>query len=131
MHAVWLVLHAGGMFPDGTKLWSSQFDVVRQVYSINDVDFLISTYLSEIKKFSRAYPGRSEYEVEAKSVARRKMLEDLKRYALVRGEPLLILGERGVGKTRLVETCVGPIKNRRNVVTVDCGALDSETAESF
>lgn len=24
MHAVWLVLHAGGRFPEGTELWSSQ-----------------------------------------------------------------------------------------------------------
>jgi DNA-binding NtrC family response regulator len=43
---------------------------------------------------------------------------------------LLVLGERGTGKTRLVETIVASIKRRGNVVTVPCGALDSTLAES-
>lgn len=44
---------------------------------------------------------------------------------------LLILGERGTGKTRLVETIVATLKARKKVVTVPCGGLDSALAESL
>lgn len=52
-------------------------------------------------------------------------------YARVIGAPLLILGERGTGKTRLVETIVATLKGRKKVVTVPCGGLDSALAESL
>ena len=123
MHAVWLVLHAGGRFPEGTELWSSQVGGGIVGGRIDKVEFPISTYMSEIQEFSKTHPVLAVYEVEPRSVARRKMLEDLKRYALIQGEPLLILGERGTGKTRLVETYVSRIKGRPNVVTVACGCL--------
>jgi MoxR-like ATPase len=55
---------------------------------------------------------------QAASPARRQALEKLKRYAGVSGAPLLLLGERGVGKTRLVETFIATLKQRQNVVTV-------------
>ena len=42
-----------------------------------------------------------------------------------------MLGERGTGKTRLVETFVGPLKNRASVITVTCGTLDPHLAMSL
>ena len=131
MHAVWLMLHAGGRFPEGTELWSSQVDGGSRRARIDKVEFPISTYMSEIQEVSKSHPDLAVYEVEPRSMARRKMLENLKRYALIQGEPLLILGERGTGKTRLVETYVSRIKGRPKVVTVACGELDSEIAESL
>ncbi|MNZ99149.1 Transcriptional regulatory protein QseF [compost metagenome] len=47
------------------------------------------------------------------------------------GAPLLILGERGTGKTRLVESFIAVLKGRAKVVTVPCGGLDSSLAESL
>jgi DNA-binding NtrC family response regulator len=130
MHCVWLLLHAGGAFPAGTRLWSSQREGRDGAVRIDPVEFPISTYLAEIRETALVRAPVAQYDPEAKSPARRRALEDLIRYAGVAGAPLLVLGERGTGKTRLVETLVASIKRRTNVVTVPCGALDSTLAES-
>lgn len=130
MHCVWLLLHAGGAFPAGTRLWSSQREGRDGAVRIDPVEFPISTYLAEIREAASVRAPVAQYDPEAKSPARRRALEDLIRYAGVAGAPLLVLGERGTGKTRLVETLVANIKRRSTVVTVPCGALDSTLAES-
>lgn len=130
MHSVWLLLHAGGAFPSDTRLWSSQREGRDGTVRIDPVEFPISTYLAEIRESAALRAPVAQYDPEAKSPARRAALEDLIRYAGVAGAPLLVLGERGTGKTRLVETLVASIKRRGNVVTVPCGALDSTLAES-
>lgn len=130
MHCVWLLLHAGGAFPAGTRLWSSQREGRDGPVRIDPVEFPITTYLAQIRESAAVRAPVAQYDPEAKSPARRRALEDLIRYAGVAGAPLLVLGERGTGKTRLVETLVASIKRRENVVTVPCGALDSTLAES-
>ena len=62
---------------------------------------------------------------------RRAALDRLARYALVPGVPLLILGERGVGKTRVVESLVAKLKGGRHVVTLSCGHLRGEGVEAL
>ena len=131
MHAVWLILHSGGSFPPGTRLWSSQYDRESERTWIEEVDFEISTYLSEIRELQRSAPDTAAYDPEAKSAARREALLKLNRYARVPGAPLLILGERGTGKTRLIESFIPPLKGRDNVVSLACGGLDSSLAESL
>ncbi len=131
MHAVWLLLHAGGAFPEGTRLWSSQLTPETRRTRIDPVEFPVTTYLAEVHRHARVEPGLAVYEPEARSPARRAALESLARYATVAGAPLLVLGERGVGKTRLVETIVATLKARPNVVTVPCGGLDSSLADSL
>jgi DNA-binding NtrC family response regulator len=130
MHSVWMVLHAGGAFPEGTKLWSSQFNPTTSRTRIDEVGFSVSSYLSEIRRLARLKPDMAVYEPEAKSEARRAAFERLHRYARISNAPLLLLGERGTGKTRLVETFVAKLKQLRKVVTVPCGGLDSTLAES-
>lgn len=131
MHSVWLILHAGGALPEGTNLWSSQFNRETQRTRVDPVSFAITTYLAEIRRLARVEPHLAVYDAEARSPARRTALEHVARYARVLGAPLLILGERGTGKTRLVETLVAPLKGRKKVVTVPCGGLDSALAESL
>ena len=79
---------------------------------IDPVEFPITTYLAEVRKLRRMDPGRAIYSPEARSPARRAALERLARYAKVPGMPLLVLGERGTGKTRIVETLVAELKRR-------------------
>ncbi|MBU3695593.1 sigma-54 dependent transcriptional regulator [Dechloromonas sp.] len=131
MHSVWLILHAGGAFPEGTRLWSSQFNQETKRTRIDPVDFAVTTYLSEIHKYSQVEPNLAVYEPDAKAPNRRAAFDRLARYSKVMGAPLLVLGERGTGKTRLVETIVATLKARSKVVTVPCGGLDSTLAESF
>lgn len=132
MHAVWLVLHAAGAMPAGTRLWSSQLDRRTGQRRIEPVRFDVNTYLAEIRAAQRATPTAPTYDPEARSPARARFLERLRRYAAVPGAPLLVLGERGTGKTRLVEEHVARLRGRR-VTTVACGALegaDARLAES-
>ena len=133
MHSIWLILHAGGAFPKGTRLWSSQFEKETKTQRIDEVGFNISTYLAEIKENARNAPGLGIYNPEPRSPKRKEAFEKLKRYAMIPHAPLLILGERGTGKTRLVEQWVASLKHKKpkKVVTVPCGILDSEIADSF
>lgn len=131
MHSVWLILHAGGALPEGTHLWSSQISQETRRTRIDPVEFPINTYLAEIHRYTRVAPDLAVYEPEARSSARRAAFASLARYAHVTGAPLLILGERGTGKTRIVETLVATLKARAKVVTVPCGGLDSALAESL
>lgn len=129
MHAVWLILHAGGRLPQGTRLWSSQFNPKTKRSSIKPVEFSINTYLSEIRKIVSREEGLAAYDLEPKSESRKEAFRQLKRYAELPGIPLLLLGERGTGKTRLVEMTLGALKQKK-IVTVACGSLDSKLAES-
>ncbi|WP_312910343.1 sigma-54-dependent transcriptional regulator [Stutzerimonas nitrititolerans] len=131
MHSIWLLLHAGGRLPADTKLWSTQFVSETNETRLDVVDFEISTYLSEIQRHAQLRPDDATYAPDARSAARRAAMERLHRYAGVAGAPLLVLGERGTGKTRLVESFVAVLKGRAKVVTVPCGGLDSSLAESL
>ncbi len=132
MHCVWLILHAGGAFPKGTCLWSSQRPDPQGKTRLNRVDFGVSTYLAEIRVQARRNLGIAQYDPgNIQSEARRKAFEELIRFATsVPGAPLLILGERGTGKTRLVESLIPTLKKRPKVVAVPCGTLDSSIVES-
>lgn len=131
MHAVWLVMHAGGAFPEGTRVWSSQIDKRTGQRRLDAVDFPITTYLQEVRRVARAEPGRAQYDPQARSPLRRGALELLQRYAQIRRATVLILGERGTGKSRLVETLFAIAKGRENVVVVPCGTLDRNLADSL
>lgn len=129
MHAVWLVLAAGGAFPPGTRLWSSQRPEPEGPARIAPVEFAPTTWLSALRADLAQTPERAVYDPEALTPVRRTALDRLARYALVPGVPLLILGERGVGKTRVVESLVAKLKGDRHVVTFSCGHLRGEGAE--
>ncbi|RXQ04908.1 sigma 54-interacting transcriptional regulator [Vibrio parahaemolyticus] len=130
MHSVWLILHAGGRFPPTTKLWSTQRNPQTKRTSLKQVDFNISTYMSEIRGLSYCEPNLAIYEVQSKSKVRREAFEQLKRFTSIPNVPLLVLGERGTGKTRLIESFVRATK-QKEIVTLACGGLDSSVAESF
>lgn len=127
MHSIWLLLHAGGAFPEGTQLWSSQSVAAEGCVRVDEVAFPITTYLAELRRSARVTPSRAIYDPDiVRSPARRSAFERISRFARVKGVPLLVLGERGTGKTRLVESVISIDKQRDNVVTVACGTLDSE-----
>lgn len=129
MHAVWLILFASGCFRDGTRLISSQINRKTNALSCDDVDFPITTYLGEIHRLERENPKEPIYRADAKSKARIEAFEKIKAYASIPGVPLLLLGERGIGKSRIVESFITTIK-KKGVVTVACGSLDSTLVES-
>ncbi|NOK35597.1 sigma 54-interacting transcriptional regulator [Corallococcus exercitus] len=123
MHSVWLILHAAGAFPSGTQLWSSQLDKRKGLQRIERVEFKVRTYLGEIRRVEREAPAVTAYDPEPKSRARTEALESLRRYSCIPGAPLLVVGERGTGKTSLVETYLAPLKQRR-LTALACGTLE-------
>ncbi|WGK68802.1 sigma 54-interacting transcriptional regulator [Candidatus Haliotispira prima] len=129
MHAVWLILHAGGRFPAGTKLWSSQKSPETKRNSIKEVQFPITTYLSEIRALQKSDNSFAIYEIESKSADRRRAFDSVKRFSSLTGLPFLVIGERGIGKTRVIETVVKTIK-QKDVTTLACGSLDSNVVDS-
>ena len=64
MHAIWLVLHAGGALPVGTQLWSAQRPRTGPT-RIDPVDFPIDTYLAEIRRSASARPVEAHYDPRA------------------------------------------------------------------
>ncbi|WP_337237154.1 sigma 54-interacting transcriptional regulator, partial [Salmonella enterica] len=72
--------------------------------------------------------GYALYDLDPKSKARQDALQTLKQFSCVPKAPLLVLGERGTGKTRLIETVVGKVKQKQ-VVTLACGGLDSQVVD--
>lgn len=130
MHSVWLILFAAGEFPEGTKLWSTQYIRESDKTIINSINFDINTYLKEIKRFSSRNPGLAIYHPDnVRSLPLKSALNKLGRYAALKNAPILVTGERGTGKTRLIETIAGSIKSKK-VVTVACGTLQPELAMS-
>ena len=130
MHAVWLILYAAGEFPPGTRLISSQWNPRTKDTFCDDVDFPITTYLSKLRNYEKENPKEAFYKPEnTRSETRKNALEKIRVYARVQGVPLLLLGERGIGKSSVVESHIAAIKEKK-VVTVACGTLDSTLAES-
>ena len=130
MHAVWLILHAGGRLPNGARLWSSQFNPQTERHSIREIDFPINTYLAEINELKRQKSNWAIYDTEPKSVLRQKALADLNKFSRLSDIPLLICGENGIGKSRLVESLVSIIK-QKEVITLACGTLDEHNADGI
>lgn len=130
MHAVWLILHAGGRLPSEATLWSSQKSPTTNRPRIDMVDFAINTYLSEIRTLQKSNNSCAMYDMEPKSPKRKEALDSLKRFSSLVGIPFLITGERGIGKTRIIETIVRTIK-QKEMITLACGGLDSDVVDSL
>lgn len=129
MHAVWLLLHARGSFPQGTRLWSTQQEKGGAV-RIDEVAFSVNTYLQQIRRVQEAEPDLAHFDLQPRSERRKQAHEQLLRYGRIKQAPLLVVGERGTGKTRLLEDRMPQIKGRERVITVACGTLKPELAMS-
>ena len=78
-----------------------------------------------------ANPKKACYE-KPKSLKRKEAFDALTLYANAKNVPLLILGERGTGKTRLIESHIAPIKGikRENIAYILSGSLTSQLGSS-
>ena len=130
MHAAWLLLHARGAFPQGARLWSTQKER-NQDARLEPVALEINSYLQQIRRTQESRPELGHFTVAPRSPRRRHALEELLRYGRIPRAPLLLVGERGSGKTRLVEDRLAALKGRQHIVTVPCGTLKPELAMSM
>lgn len=132
MHTVWLMLNASGYLPSRTRLWSSQHNPKENSYEFNEITFKPNTYLNEA--FESAYQQQFVTQInpnDTVSPLRKKAEEDLILFTSVSNQPILLLGERGVGKTTYVEQF---IKNKyyknKPFESLPCGIFTEELMRS-
>ena len=152
MYATWILLYAGGFFPKGTKLFSAQRALKtgkglfqnkkienEPTQKLQEINFKINTYLSQIRKFEKnSAPSEQEYKYkEPKSPKAREVHKSILKFAQVSGAPLLIYGERGVGKSTAVTEWIrylkASVKGKNDlppIVHINCSSLDPNLAES-
>mgnify|MGYP003548813314 FL=1 len=57
-------------------------------------------------------------------------MEKIKVYSEFPNAPILLLGERGIGKSTIVETYIAKAKGNKTVTSLVCGSLNSNLLES-
>jgi DNA-binding NtrC family response regulator len=130
MHAVWLLLFGWGNFPTGTKLISSQIKRETGETTCDDVEFPIKTLFTELRKYEEENPNKPFYKIDAKTETRKEVQEKIKVYSEFPNVPILLLGERGIGKSTMVETYIAKAKGNKTVTSLVCGSLNSNLLES-
>lgn len=160
MYASWILLFKSGFFPPGTELFSAQRELKRgkelfenkkieiePTQELQRINVKVNTFYSWIKakeKENQAKFDSSEqtYKFETpKSPKAQEVYENILRFAQVPGAPLLIYGERGVGKSTAVNEWIRYLKSgfkdfkrvRKKLVplvTINCSSLDPNLAES-
>lgn len=132
MHTVWLMLNASGHIPDSTKLLSTQRDKKQDKNTISEIKFKPKTFLSEV--FDKAYQRSAKIKINPNDThsSKRKEAEELiSLFSSFPEVPILLLGERGVGKTTYVEQLikVGPYTDLPFVV-IPCGIFSEDLMRS-
>ena len=152
MYATWILLYVGGFFPLGTELFSARrkqpkgtvyFEEKeikdspeRELQKIND--FKYNTYLSQLRTLEKqtGTTPQSYHYNEPRSTKGKAAHHNILKFANVPGAPLLIYGERGVGKSTAVKEWIRNLKVALSgnedlpIVQINCGSLDPNLAEA-
>lgn len=125
MHVVWLMLNAGGHLPPETKLWSTQFNREKDTTELSEIRFKPKTYLNEIfeASFHRGKIEDKTFQLNENS-PRLKAQKKLETYFTIPNAPILILGERGTGKSTLARDLLSQFPGTFKELI--CGTLSPE-----
>ena len=132
MHVVWLMLNSAGFLPKETTLWSSQFIKETKKTVLNEVKFKPQTFLGDVLKST----STDKFNVninpnETRSVKRKKAEENLRVYFHIPNAPILLLGERGTGKSTYVRNLVSKEHNTFHELAVGTFSEDLMRSELF
>jgi len=155
MYAAWFLLSAAGFFQKGTELFSAQRDLKKgkepfqnkkiekePTQKLQKIDFKINTWLSQLKKIEKHIEKQLDSTKlkhpynEPKSDKGKNVHDAILRYAKISGAPLLIYGERGVGKSTAVQEWIRNLKavikgkSELPIVHINCSSLDPNLAEA-
>ncbi len=127
MHVVWLMLNASGYLPGNTKLWSSQWSKSDEKHLINEIKFKPKTYLSEVlqRKFNATFTPLINPN-DTQSSLRKEAENRIKTFAHLLNEPMLLLGERGTGKSTYVSEVIAPLHIDLPYKELACGTFNEE-----
>ncbi len=129
MHVVWLMLNSSGFLPQGTVLWSSQWDKQREQTLLEKIKFKPKTFLSEV--FEKRYLKNFSINInpnETKSQKRKELEDRLSIFSKVPRMPILLLGERGTGKSTYVREYIK--QENEEYVELACGTFTDELMRS-
>jgi len=107
MHVVWLMLNSAGYLPSSTTLWSSQWIREKNKTVLNKINFKPKTFLSEVLKSKYLKTRLPEINPnDTKSEKRKEAETRLKIFSHIPNAPMLLLGERGTGKSTYARTLI-------------------------
>lgn len=127
MHVVWLMLNASGYLPENTKLWSSQWSKADDSYAVNEIKFKPKTYLSEVlkRKFNDVFTPLINPN-DTRSGLRKEAEKRIEVYAHLLNVPIMLLGERGTGKSTYVREFIAPLHTDLPYKELACGTFNEE-----
>ncbi len=128
LHSILVMLQYAGRFPQPTNLWvrgSGPGSPVRYRILKLPVESLDLRLRKSSGPFVQARYDRDRIVSESL----RRSLDTIFTASRIPSIPILLLGEKGTGKTRLVEGLLGGVKGKP-VQTVLCGSLQPELAMS-
>ena len=132
MHVVWLMLNSAGFLPAGTSLWSSQWVKEKNKTVLNKVNFKPRTLLSEVLKSK--YLKKYQPEInpnETVSSKRRAAEERIRLFAHIPNSPILLIGERGTGKSTYTRTLINRYQEEYiEYAELACGTFSEELMRS-
>jgi DNA-binding NtrC family response regulator len=130
MHTVWYLLYAQGAFNDSTRLWAIAEDLTNEDArsKLTQVIFKANSFYQKVE-FSKGNRGNANrISFRNKSPTITNMQNDIVSYFTMFNCNVLLLGERGTGKTTLVETVIKEII-KKDVVYCPCGSIPSNLIE--
>lgn len=130
MHVVWLMLNSAGFLPANAKLWSTQYVKERNKTILNPIKFKPNTLLSQVFKsgYDKKYPVNINPN-ETLSNKRKEVEQKILLFSAIPKAPLLLLGERGIGKSTYVRTIVRKDK-KVPYAELACGIFTEELIRS-
>ncbi len=132
MHVVWLMLNSAGFLPINTTLWSSQWIREKQKTVLNKIKFKPKTFLSSVLKSKYLETNLPEINPnETKSEKRQEAEHKLAIFSHIPNAPILLLGERGTGKSTYARTLIK--QNQKENLPFEelaCGIFSEELMRS-
>ncbi|MFL0147951.1 sigma 54-interacting transcriptional regulator [Tenacibaculum maritimum] len=131
MHVVWLMLNASGYLPENTRLWSSQWSKADDSYAIDEIKFKPKTYLSEVlkRKFNDTFTPLINPN-DTQSGLRKEAEKRIEVFAHLLNVPIMLLGERGTGKSTYVREVIAPLHTDLPYKELACGTFNEELLRS-
>ena len=131
MHVVWLMLNASGYLPENIRLWSSQWSKADDSYAIDEIKFKPKTYLSEVlkRKFNDTFTPLINPN-DTQSGLRKEAEKRIEVFAHLLNVPIMLLGERGTGKSTYVREVIAPLHTDLPYKELACGTFNEELLRS-
>lgn len=131
MHVVWLMLNSAGYLPANTTLWSSQYDKTKNKTYLEEVRFTPNIFLSELLNKKYLNNTHKLNPNETKSEKRKVAESRLALFSHIPNASILLLGERGTGKSTYVRELIVEKYNKDYPFReLACGTFSEELMKS-